>query len=65
MKIIMWGCFTKRSTHPFVIHRTREDANYEVRNDPRKWLKPFVQRVILDFKKPCHYDIYKHEYKRI
>jgi hypothetical protein len=64
-----WGKNVKM--FPMTFHHSAHEAGMDCmrRNNsektlkhPRKWE---VQRFVMEFKEKAHYDIYKHEWKRI
>ncbi len=69
--VMQQGSWGKDAAFPRRFHSTARRAKDECREknvDERGFKRPkyfFVMRFILDFKDKIHYDVYKHEVKRI
>lgn len=66
----MWAVISsKQAMKPWKIYSNKRDADYAVRYNhehfPTTWGDCFVRRILVIQQDKTHFDIYKHEFKRI
>lgn len=69
-KYYMWAIMSgKTALIPHKIYRNQRDAKDAIRyyhkNFKLTWGDSFVRRILVEQKGLTHFDIYKHEFKRI